>query len=204
MSNCIVSNFCTECGQIFSTASVYLPLKCCCFRYFRFYVKSTSIVLICFANFQCKSSPHDSPPVAGECPNAWPDGRDTHPTKDNSIVMNITMVVSKAHYSNWSIFMAVLIWYMRNSIAIDSCVCTMCAWLVSLYGAPSSIALHQKYKYFSFYGIHLPHWCRVGQICGSKLTIIISDNGVLPRSAPSLYLNQCRNIVYWIPENKLQ
>ena len=101
-------------------------------------------------------------------------------------------------------FMAVLVWYMRNSIAIDSCACTMCTWLVSLYGAPSCIALHQKYKYFSFYGIHLPHWCRVTQIYGSKLTIIISDNGVLPRSAPSLYLNQCRNIVYWIPENKLQ
>ena len=39
-------------------------------------------------------------------------------------------------------------------------------------------------------------------ICVSKLTIIDSDNGLLP--APSHYLNQCWNIVNWTIGNKLQ
>ena len=38
-------------------------------------------------------------------------------------------------------------------------------------------------------------------ICVSKITIIVSDNGL---SAPSHYLNQCWNIVNWALRNKLQ
>ena len=51
----------------------------------------------------------------------------------------------------------------------------------------------------------LTHWGRVTHICVGNLTIIGSDNGLSSgRSAPSHYLNQCRNIINWSLRNKLQ
>ena len=50
----------------------------------------------------------------------------------------------------------------------------------------------------------LTHWGWVMHICISKITIISSDNGLSPGSAPSHYLNQCWNIVNWTPKNKPQ
>ena len=47
----------------------------------------------------------------------------------------------------------------------------------------------------------ISHWGRVTHICIGNLTIIASDNGL---SAPSLYLNQCRDIVNWTLRNKFQ
>ena len=41
-------------------------------------------------------------------------------------------------------------------------------------------------------------WGRVMHICVSKLTVIVSDNGL----SPSHYLKQCMNIVNWTPGNK--
>ena len=49
--------------------------------------------------------------------------------------------------------------------------------------------------------IYLTNWGRVTHICVSNLTIIGSDYGL---SAPSHYLNQCWNFVYWTLRNKLQ
>ena len=43
----------------------------------------------------------------------------------------------------------------------------------------------------------LTHWGRVTHICISKLTIIGSDNDLLPCWCQSHYLNQCWNIVNW-------
>ena len=47
---------------------------------------------------------------------------------------------------------------------------------------------------------YLTHWGRATQICVSKLTIIGSDNSLVP----SHYLNHCWNIVGWTHRNKLQ
>ena len=46
----------------------------------------------------------------------------------------------------------------------------------------------------------LTYWGRVTHICVSKLTIIRSDNGMMP----SHYMNQCCIIVNWTLRNKLQ
>ena len=48
----------------------------------------------------------------------------------------------------------------------------------------------------------LNHWGRVMHICISKLIIIGSDN--VTWLVPNHYVNQCWNIVNWIPRNKLQ
>ena len=50
----------------------------------------------------------------------------------------------------------------------------------------------------------LTHWGRVMHICVGNQTIIGSDNGLAPGTAPSHYLNQCSNIVNWTLRNKLQ
>ena len=49
----------------------------------------------------------------------------------------------------------------------------------------------------------LTHWGRVAHLWVSILTIIGSDNGLLP-GWTSHYLNQCWNIVNWSLRNKLQ
>ena len=48
--------------------------------------------------------------------------------------------------------------------------------------------------------VSLTHWGRVTHICVSKLTIIGSDNGLVPCH----YLNHYWNIVNWALKNKLQ
>ena len=50
----------------------------------------------------------------------------------------------------------------------------------------------------------LTHWGRTTHICVGNLTIIGSDNGLSPGTAPSHYLNQWWNIVNWTLRNKLQ
>ena len=52
--------------------------------------------------------------------------------------------------------------------------------------------------------IFIIHWGRVTHICISKLTIIGSDNGLSPGTAPSHYLKQCWNIINWTLRNKCQ
>ena len=66
---------------------------------------------------------------------------------------------------------------------------------------PLSYHPKQSIKYFgilchSDYFLELNHWCRVTDICVSKLAIIVSGNGH--------YLNQCCDIVNWARQNKLQ
>ena len=50
----------------------------------------------------------------------------------------------------------------------------------------------------------LTHSGQVTHICISKLTIIGSDNGLLPGRRHSHYLNQCWDIVNWTFGNKIQ
>ena len=57
-----------------------------------------------------------------------------------------------------------------------------------------------KFHWSLFLRVQLTHWGRVTHICVNKLTIIGSDNGLLP----SHYLNQCWNNVDWTLRNKLQ
>ena len=56
--------------------------------------------------------------------------------------------------------------------------------------------LHQKHG--------LTHWGQVMHIYISKLTIIVSGNGLVAWAAPTHYLNQCWNIVNWTLRNTLQ
>ena len=50
----------------------------------------------------------------------------------------------------------------------------------------------------------LTHWGRVMHICVRKLTTIGSDNGFVPWTEPSHYLNQCWYIVNWTLRNMIQ
>ena len=67
------------------------------------------------------------------------------------------------------------------------------------------LSMLKKLFFFSCLQLNvLTHWGRVTHICISKITIIGSDNGLSPWTAPSHYLNQCWNIVNWTLGNKLQ
>ena len=50
----------------------------------------------------------------------------------------------------------------------------------------------------------LTHWGRVTHICISKVGHHWFRWWLVPWTAPSHYLNHCRNIVNWTPENKLE
>ena len=62
-----------------------------------------------------------------------------------------------------------------------------------------------KFLIFSFKKmLSLTHWGRMTHICGSKLTIIGSDNGLSPGRRQAIILTKCWNIANWTPRNKLQ
>ena len=74
-------------------------------------------------------------------------------------------------------------------------------WLKTLRSSCDVTVIHQP---FLLWLLVLTHWGRVTHIRVSNLTIIGSDNGLSPRSAPTRYLNQWWNIVNWTLRNKLQ
>ena len=72
------------------------------------------------------------------------------------------------------------------------------------------VVLALTHRYASLGPSELTHWGRVTHICVSKLTIIVSDNGLAPTRRQAIiwnndgYLNQCWDFVNWTFGNKLQ
>ena len=92
------------------------------------------------------------------------------------------------------------------------CVCKW--WLISSADGNLHMTIQQpNMPYMAWSGPNnsrrcapsqLTHWGRVTHIFVSNLTIIGSDNGLLPCRHPSHYLNQSWNIIDWSLRNILQ
>ena len=88
-------------------------------------------------------------------------------------------------------------WYHRLFIWLDS------FWIGCILTAYCKIKYLNRVLFVHINSAHkrwilcdLTHWGRVKHMCVSKISIIVSDNGLWTQSH---YLNQCLNIVNWTP-----